>query len=255
MRQLSLNVGKGVTKMNQLRELVTDYGLRILGGVSLLAAFVTLLMAPPKPAFSIVNLYLFITFILLGTLLIMGLIGPHPIAIRRRREARRTPATSRPRGAGDLPEQVFAYCPSLSGGRIFATAVSVLAGLLAIGIGGYVAWGIAGSWPFRLAAGFPVWMGGLIALWVPLRHLTMYVKIDANGLESRGYLRTATIRWEDVVALVAREHHMLVFGGFVSLGTVYTVYAQRGQLAFVSRLPHVAELAALISDRTGLQWS
>ncbi len=52
--------------MIQLLSLLRDHFSRILGGLLLCAAFVTLLMAPPKPAFSITNCLLFFTFVLTG---------------------------------------------------------------------------------------------------------------------------------------------------------------------------------------------
>ena len=52
--------------MNRLLGWSRDHFSRILGGLLLCAAFVTLLMAPPKPAFSIANCLLFFTFVLTG---------------------------------------------------------------------------------------------------------------------------------------------------------------------------------------------
>ena len=69
-------------------------------------------------------------------------------------------------------------------------------------MGVVLAWGIPGAWPERLGMGLPLWFGGGISLWVPLRQLTMFVKVDATGLESRGYFRTVQIRWEDAFLIV-----------------------------------------------------
>lgn len=149
--------------MARFLDLLRDHFSGILSGLLLCAALVTLLMAPPKPDFSIANCFLFIGFVTSGSLLLWGLWGPDPIATRLRRESRRR---------GPSPHNI---------------------------------------------------------------------RVDADGLECRGYVRTVKLRWEDVVALIARKYHLLCAFGILPLGTVYSVYSQRERLSFLERLPDAPE--------------
>ncbi len=239
--------------MTRFLDSLRDHSSRIAGGLLLCAAFVTLLMAPPKPGFSIVNCYLFIGFVATGSLLLWGLWGPDPIATRLRRESRRRGPSPRSIQA-DVPERVFRYAPTLSWGRALGVVVGTLAGSIAIGTGVLVARCMPGSWAQRAAMGLPLWIGGGISLWFPWRQLRMYVRVDADGLECRGYFRTVKLCWEDVVTLIVREYYLVCGFGFLPVGIVYSVYSQRRRLSFLARLPDAPELANTISSATGLEW-
>lgn len=240
--------------MNLVFRLSRGHFSRILGGLLLCAAFVTLLLAPPKPAFSIANCLLFFSFVLTGAMLLWGLWGPAPIAVRPRRETCQAGPATGTTGC-DVPERVFRYCPATSSwGSTLSVGLTTLLGLCLIGLGLFLAGGLPGSTSERFAMGLPLWIGGGISLWFPLRQRTMYVHVDANGLESRGYFRTVRLRWEDVAALIVRDYRLLSPFGFIPVGTVYSVYSQRTRLSFLATLPAAADLAHLISEATGQPW-
>jgi hypothetical protein len=226
-----------------------NYLLRIAGVLLLIAALLLLVLAPPKENFSFANFYGFLACLVYGFLLVAGYVGTHPIAARLRREAALGSRT-RPESLCHVPDKIFLY-GGRSWGRVLAVGGCVVLGLALIGFGTVIAWVTPLAASEKILSALPLWIGGLICIWVPVRQLGMFVKIDNQGITARLYFRTVKYDWSEVVALLAREHSLPVIG---PTGIVYSVYSQRSKLYFTYSLQGAAQLAAIVPEATGLSW-
>ncbi len=221
---------------------------RILGALMLINALITLILAPPAERFSIFNLLAFLVFLVAGTLLVTGLIGTHPAASRLRLQAQE--GTGRAGPLFPVTERVFSYA-NKSAGQLAATVLCILLGLSLLALGLIVAWRFPGSNSNRIMVGLPPMIGGLIAIWFPVRQLSMFVKIDHQGVTARLYFLSNQFPWEEIVALMVRKNEFPMFG---RLSTTYTIYSRQTRIDFTDRLPGYSQLASLIAEATGLQW-
>jgi hypothetical protein len=108
-------------------------------------------------------------------------------------------------------------------------------------------------------AGLPPWAAGIFCIYCPLRQRFMFVKLDDRGITARQYFRTTHIGWQDILALIRREHWSLFAGPAylpvaASLGTVYSVYSGRKRLDFTSHMIDADRLASVIASASGLSW-
>lgn len=126
--------------------------------------------------------------------------------------------------------------------------------MLSAGLGFFLLWNFPADGANRILIALPPWLAGAVCIWIPLRRLGMYVRIGPEGIAAAQYFRTVTVRWEDILTLIEQEHRVLVMGGIVSTGTVYTVYSKADAIRFTSRLQAAEELADVISRATALPW-
>jgi hypothetical protein len=221
---------------------------RILGICLLICALVLLMRMPPKEQFSVAAFYAFLACLAVGFLLTIGFLGTAPPASRLRAQA--AAGTSRPGPLCHVPEQVFSYA-SHSWGRVMATAVCVIIGVLMVALGVFIAMALPLSALDRSIAWLPGGIAGASCIWVPLRHLRMYVRTGPESIRARLYFRTVSISWEEIVALTVRNDYIPPFG---SLGTTYSVYSRNARIDFTDRLKGASQLAATVSQATGLSW-
>jgi len=226
-----------------------DHLPRIAGVFLCVAALVLLVLAPPKERFSAANFYAFLVCLVCGFLLVAGYVGTHPTAARLRREVGISGRT-RPGPLGPVSDQIFRYGGS-SRSRALVVGLCVTLGLALIGFGIVLSLVTPLVASERIVLALPLWIAGLICIWVPIRQLGMFVKIDHQGITARLYFHTVKCDWGEVVALIARDHHLLLLN---STGIVYSVYMQRSSLYFTNRLQGAAQLAAIVSQATGLPW-
>jgi hypothetical protein len=247
--------------MSNIWNKAVDHYPKILGLLFLLAALYFFVTAPPKENFSIVNCLSFISCFAVSNLLWFGAIGPDAIATRLRRAARQAKSVPAEKAVHNVPERTFYYCPKFTWKKALMLAVMIPLGLGFIGVGVFVFayWKNPGEWGFRLTFLALNAVSACIAIYFPLRQLSMYVKVDSRGLQSRGYFRTVMMPWEDIVALVAKKIIVpfIYYAVPVALdaGDEFRVYSQTDVLRFVPRLPQANELRNIISSETGMVWN
>jgi hypothetical protein len=225
---------------------------RIIGGILLFFSFILLIFSPDKAHFSILHFYLFLVCFALGMLSIVGLIGSHPIATRMRREAALT-GTGRTTPPINVREQVFPYAvPGFK--RSAAAILCAVIGLALIGLGLFMASAFPSKGADRIVAGIPAFAAGALCLWIAIRYPSRYIRITSREITVAGYFRMVTIRWQDVVALVAREHYIFSAGVFAPLGVTHFIYSMKSRTWYSSRIPESARLTAIISQTSGLPW-
>ncbi len=225
---------------------------RIAGGTLLVVALFLAIFSPGKSNFSIIHFYFFLTCFTCGILLLTGMIGTHPMAAAARRAAIRTGA----RRNGPLcrvPEQIFPYAGSMFNRRMVA-GICVLIGFSLTGLGFFIAWVLPSKGFENLLAGMPCVAAGILCLWISIRYPERHLRTTPESIMLKGYFRTILMPWQNIVALIAREHSVLIAGGFVSTGIIYSLYSEHGKLWFSSNLPGSERLASLVADATGLTW-
>jgi hypothetical protein len=247
--------------MHRLWNNAVDHYPKLLAALFLSAAIYFFVTAPPKDNFSIANCLSFISCLTVGGLLGFGAIGPDSVAMRRRRAARRAEPIRNAVVVHDVPERIFYYCPTLAWKRVvMLVAMSLLGlGIFCMGALAAICWKNPGEWGVRLTLLLMNSVSACIAIYFPWRQGSMYVRIDSRGIESRGYFRTVTMPWEDVVALVAKKIIVPFFyctaATMLDAGDEFRVYSQTDVLRFVPRLPAAEDLRRIISAETGMVWN
>ena len=231
-----------------------DYLSRIAGAVLLVSAFLLLLLAPPKGQFSALNFFAFLICLVLGYFLAAGYVGTHPVAARLRRGARLA-GSSRPVPPCNIPAETFPIT-NHSKGRILIISLCAVLGLSLLVSGTLAARAFAAG---RGSIGLPFYLAAALCFWCPLRQWSMYVRVDPQGITARSYFRTVSMKWEDVVALIAREHHVFLPGahsvGMIGqLGTIYSVYSRKTRIDFTHHVPGADRLISILGAATGLEW-
>jgi hypothetical protein len=212
---------------------------------------VVLLVFSP-PGFSIIHFYIFLICFACGILLATGMIGTHPDAVRFRRAAAGMPPRTKP--LCSVSEQLFPFASSPAKG-IFAASICFVIGLCLTGLGILIAFLFPSKGADRFLAGIPLWVCGLLCLWIAIRFPTRCIQVTPKAITLRGYFRTVTMPWESILALIHREHFILAFGGFVTTGVMYSLYSKHRKLSFSSQVPGSERLVSLISEGTGLAWN
>jgi hypothetical protein len=230
-----------------------DHLPRIAGVILLVCALFLFILSAAGTHFSIPIFYLFIACSVCGILLVSGLVGTHPVAAKLRREARQN-ATLRQGPLCAVSEQVFPYAGS-SWKRHLVVVICAVMGLGLLCLGSLMVWSFPSSGFDRLLAPMPLWIVGILCLWLSFRYSNMCVRVTPQGITIKSHFRTATMRWEDILSLIAREHHALIVGGFVSTGIQYSLYSKSDKLWFTSQLPGCDQLVSLVAEATGLTWN
>jgi hypothetical protein len=230
---------------------VRDNLSRITGGALLVTALALLIFSPP--GFNIIHFYFFLACFVCGILLIMGFIGTHPSAARIRRTWGQTAALRRA-PPGQVSEKLFPYATSPLKAKA-ATAICFAIGLGSIGLGVLIARQYPGKTAESLLAGSPLCASGILCLWIGICYPGRYIQVKPEGITIRGYFRTATLPWQSVRVLIAREHFVLTIGGFFSTGILYSIYSDCQKVSFSSQIAGSERLVSLVADATGLAWN
>ena len=231
-----------------------DYLSKIAGILFFVVAFVLLVTAPQREQFSAPHLFGFLIFLIFGFLLVAGYIGTHPAASRLRREAPPDIAF-RPIPLCDVPAQTFRFTRH-SRGQILLISLCVALGFALL----LLAWVVSRAFPSDgVWIGMPLVIAAVLCIWCPLRQWGMYIRVDPQGITGRLYFRTIAMTWEDVVALIAREHSIVFpgthgFGAIGSLGKIYSVYSRKAKIDFTRHLTEADQLISILEAATGLQW-
>ena len=209
---------------------------RLIGILLLAAGFAVLVLAPP--GFSPVHLFGGLALLIASVPFLVGAIGTPPHVARARAAAARQ---LRCVPADEVPARVFRR---------------------------RVAWG-GTDWVFyNLAAGLAVasvvlglalWRNGLVALlaivvptagmaaflvWYAWTYSSLWVQVGPHGVSARQYLRTVSMRWDQVVALTSTD----TIRGL----RTYAIWSERDRISFYAGgLDGAEQLAAVIADVTG----
>ncbi len=105
---------------------------------------------------------------------------------------------------------------------------------------------------------------GLFALftiflcWLTWRYGRLFIRIEGKGLTASTYFGLRYAEWEDIIAL----RDWVPFRGFGYISdlfaadfTFYKIYSQNHMITFSSSLPGARELARLISEAAGRDWT
>jgi hypothetical protein len=230
---------------------VRDNLSRIEGWALLACAFILLILSPP--GFSILHFYAFIFCLTCGFLLISRMLGTDPLASRLRRIAAQT-VPSRLGPLCHVPEQLFPYTSSPSKGKL-AAGICFVMGLGLAGLGILVVFAYPSRGIERILAGSPLLSCGIACIWISIRYPTRYIQVTPQGITLNGYFRTVAMPWQSVLVLTARKHFVLIVGGFITTGVIYSLYSDRRKLSFSSHLAGNERLASLVADATGLTWN
>jgi hypothetical protein len=223
-----------------------------MGGFLLFCALLLIIFGPPKQHFNILHLYSFMACFVAGFLLIAGFVGTHPAAARIRREAIRA-GSFRTGPLCPIIEQKFPYQARTKARA--AAALSILLGVLLIGLGVFLFATFSSDIADRFLAGTLPAAAGILFLWIGFRYPSRFVEVTPEILRIEGYFKTVSMPWQDILALVAREHFVWTVGGFTSTGILYSVYSGHSKLWFSSQTPGSEQLAESIAAATGLPWN
>ena len=94
--------------------------------------------------------------------------------------------------------------------------------------------------------------------WLTWRYARLFIRIEGKGITASTYFGLRHAGWEDIIAL----RDWIPFRGwggisdfFASDFTLYKIYTHNHMISFSSSLPGADELAKLISETTGLDWT
>jgi hypothetical protein len=94
--------------------------------------------------------------------------------------------------------------------------------------------------------------------WLTWRYARLFIRIEGKGITASTYFGLRHAGWEDMIAL----RDWIPFRGcgwisdfFASDFTLYKIYTHNHMISFSSSLPGADELAKLISEATGLDWT
>ena len=178
----------------------------------------------------------------------MRIVGPDPRATRLRTAAGRTERPGQ-LDTREVPERTFRYLNSPLA-RFVVTVVCTVLGIGQLSLGCFLAWSFPGRVGERFVVASVCGGFGLFLLWYIYRHRQLYVAVSPGGLTARLYFRSTTIRWEEIVALLALRYE----SPLGTVGVVYSIYSLRDKISFTDRLEDASELRALLTRITGIAW-
>ena len=214
---------------------------RPVGALLLVAGFVLLLCSPDE--FSVLHLFGFLFCVVFGLMLVTGLLGRNA---RLRQQITTAATTAPPRPPIAITQlREFRYPRPRLGTKLLFTLLT----LLFCGLAVFAA--VVGKDETRLV-GFALFAPAVL-LWLYYRaHYRQIVTIDATGIRSRGYFRTASMRWNEVLALQAFSVHT---ANGVDAGTVLRLHALDRTIQYFGSLVQAEELTQLVANATGRDWA
>ncbi len=94
--------------------------------------------------------------------------------------------------------------------------------------------------------------------WLTWRYARLFIRIEGKGITAFTYFGLRHADWEDIIAL----RDWIPFRGcgdisdfFAADFTLYKIYTHNHMISFSSSMPGADELAKLISETTGLDWT
>jgi hypothetical protein len=94
--------------------------------------------------------------------------------------------------------------------------------------------------------------------WLTRRYARLFIRIEDKGMTASTYFGPRHAAWEDIIAL----RDWVPFRGlgflsdfFAADFTLYKIYTLNHMISFSSSMPGADELAKLISETTGLDWT
>ena len=94
--------------------------------------------------------------------------------------------------------------------------------------------------------------------WLTWRYARLFIRIESKGLAASTYFGPRYANWEDIVVLrdwVPLRGFGHISDLFAADFTFYKIYTQNHMITFSSSLPGARELAKLISEATGRDWT
>jgi hypothetical protein len=213
---------------------------RLVGILLLLAGFALLIFAPAQ--FSAVHLFGGLALLLAGVPFLAGTLGVPPRVAQARQAAAHSPRTVSPTNVS-----ARTYGSQTGRGRMLVL-FGLMAGLAVVAIALALSWSVEDGLPALALMVVPSAGTAVFLAWYARRYRGLWVRVDSLGISSRQYVGTVTMRWDQVVALTTRtSRHGL---------RTYDVWSDHGRISFhAGGLDDADELAALVSETTGLAWS
>jgi hypothetical protein len=97
-----------------------------------------------------------------------------------------------------------------------------------------------------------------IFYWLTRRYARLFIRIEDKGMTASTYFGPRHAAWEDIIAL----RDWVPFRGlgflsdfFAADFTLYKIYTHNHMISFSSSMPGADELAKLISEAAGLDWT
>jgi hypothetical protein len=94
--------------------------------------------------------------------------------------------------------------------------------------------------------------------WLTWRYARLFIKVDAKGIIASTYFGVRNAGWEDIIAI----RDWIPFRGlrgisdfFAADFTLYKIYTHKHMISFSSSLPGADQLARLISEAAGIEWT
>jgi hypothetical protein len=94
--------------------------------------------------------------------------------------------------------------------------------------------------------------------WLTWCYARLFIRLDGKGLTASTYFGLRHAGWEDIIALrdwIPFRGWGVISDFFASDYTLYKIYTHKHMISFSSSLPGADELAKLIPETTGLDWT
>jgi hypothetical protein len=94
--------------------------------------------------------------------------------------------------------------------------------------------------------------------WLTWRYTRLFIRIEGKGITASTYFGLRCAGWEGIIALrdwIPFRGWGVISNFFASDFTLYKIYTHNHMISFSSSLPGADELAKLISETTGLDWT
>ena len=94
--------------------------------------------------------------------------------------------------------------------------------------------------------------------WLTWRYTRLFIRIEGKGITASTYFGLRYAGWEGIIALrdwIPFRGWGVISNFFASDFTLYKIYTHNHMISFSSSLPSADELAKLISETTGLDWT
>jgi hypothetical protein len=98
----------------------------------------------------------------------------------------------------------------------------------------------------------------LFFCWLTYRYARLFIRIEGKGITASTYFGLRHAGWEDIIALrdwIPFRGLGVISDFFASDYTLYKIYTRNHMISFSSSLPGADELAKLIPEATGLDWT
>jgi hypothetical protein len=94
--------------------------------------------------------------------------------------------------------------------------------------------------------------------WLTWRYARLFIRIEGKGITASTYFGLRHAGWEDIIALrdwIPFRGCGVISDFFAADYTLYKIYTHNHMISFSISLPGADELAKLIPEKTGLDWT